>query len=90
MGCRMGVIITAVNVAFTVYAYLLIFRILLTWIKHNPYHPIIKFVYEITDPYLNLFRRFIPPFGMIDLSPIVAIIVLQVIQRLVNHFIYFF
>ncbi|MDD4169119.1 MAG: YggT family protein [Desulfotomaculaceae bacterium] len=86
----MGVIINAVNVAFTVYAYLLIFRILLTWIKHNPHHPIINFVYEITDPYLNLFRRFIPPFGMVDLSPIVALIVLHVIQWLVIQIVYVF
>lgn len=79
----MEVIITAVDVAFTVYSYLLIFRILLSWFKHNPYQPIIRFVYEITDPYLNLFRKLIPPFGMLDLSPIVALIVLQLLQMLV-------
>ncbi|MDD3653511.1 MAG: YggT family protein [Desulfotomaculaceae bacterium] len=84
----MSVITTAVDVAFTLYAYLIIFRIFLTWVRHNPLHPIIKFVYEITDPYLNLFRRFVPPIGMIDLSPIVALIVLQVIQRLVRYLIY--
>lgn len=79
----MGVIITAIDVAFTVYSYLLIFRILLSWIRHNPYQPIIRFVYEITDPYLNLFRRIIPPFGMLDLSPIVALFALEIIKWLI-------
>ncbi|OPX84680.1 MAG: YGGT family protein [Pelotomaculum sp. PtaB.Bin104] len=85
----MEVIITAVDVAFTVYSYLLIFRILLSWFKHNHYQPIIRFVYEITDPYLNIFRKLIPPFGMLDLSPIVALIVLQLLQMLVYRIIVF-
>lgn len=85
MGCDMGIIITAVNVAFQVYTTLLIIRILLSWIRHNPYQPIIRFIYEITEPYLGLFRRIVPPFGAMDLSPIVAFLVLDyIIRPLVN------
>lgn len=80
----MGIIITAVNVAFQVYTYLLIIRILLSWIRHNPYQPLIRFVYEVTDPYLGVFRRFIPPLGAVDFSPIAAFFVLQLLWKIVN------
>lgn len=85
----MGIIITAVNVAFEVYTYLLIIRILLSWIRHNPYQPIIRFIYEITEPYLSFFRRFIPPFGAVDFSPIVAFIVLQILRNVVLRLLVF-
>ncbi|MDD4335648.1 MAG: YggT family protein [Desulfotomaculaceae bacterium] len=76
-------IIRAVNVAFEVYAVLLLIRILLSWIRHNPYQPIIRFIYESTEPYLRIFRRIIPSFSQIDLSPIIAFFVLHIIQRII-------
>lgn len=81
----MGIIITAVNVAFQVYMYLLIIRILLSWVRHNPYQPVIRFIYEVTEPYLSIFRRFIPPFGVVDFSPIVAFFVWQILWSLANR-----
>ena len=77
----MDTVITAINVAIRVYAILLIVRILLSWIRHNPYQPVIKFIYEVSEPYLKLFRRIIPPIGMMDLSPIVALLVLDYVIR---------
>lgn len=77
----MSFIFTAVNVAFQVYTVLLIIRILLSWFPHNPYQPVIRFIYEITEPYLALFRRVIPPIGVVDLSPIAAFLVLDFIMR---------
>lgn len=76
-------IITLIDIAFQVYSWLLIIRIILSWVRHNPYQPIIKFIYEVTEPYLGLFRRIVPPMGMIDFSPIVALFVLQLIRQLV-------
>ena len=67
--------------------YVIIFaRILLSWIPRMPYYRwldvVIKFIYEVTDPYLNVFRRFMPAVrfggGAIDLSPMVAIIAVGV------------
>ncbi|OQA06620.1 MAG: YGGT family protein [Firmicutes bacterium ADurb.Bin373] len=69
--------------AFEVYAVLLLIRILLSWIRHNPYQPIIRFIYETTEPYLRIFRRIIPPFSQIDFSPIIAFFVLRIIQQIV-------
>jgi len=79
----MGILITAVDVAFQVYTWLLIARIVLSWVRHNPYQPIIRFIYEVTEPYLSFFRRFVPPLGMLDLSPIVAFFSLEILRWLV-------
>ena len=74
-----------------VYFILVAIRVLMSWFTRIPYYPwldaILNFVREVTDPYLNLFRRFIPLLrigpGAIDLSPIVAIIVLSIVRTLV-------
>jgi YggT family protein len=65
-----------------IYTFLVIIRCLLTWFPNvDFYSQPFRFVAEITDPYLNLFRSFIPPFGGIDLSPMVAIFALQFLQN---------
>lgn len=70
-----------INTLFEFYFILIILRIFLTWIPSIDWNQQpIKFVREITDAYLDIFRRFIPPAGMIDFSPIIAIIVLQILQ----------
>ncbi len=74
-----------------VYFALIFVRILLSWIPRIPYNPalraVIGFVTDVTDPYLNLFRRFLPPVrigpGALDLSPMVGIIVLMVVANIV-------
>lgn len=74
-----------VRTAFEVLNWLIIARILLSWVRIDPKNPMIRFVYEITEPLLAPFRRMIPPRpGMpIDWSPILAILVLQFIERAV-------
>jgi YggT family protein len=80
-----------VSALFLVYLILIFIRVLLSWVPRMPYNPYLRagvgFVEETTNPYLNLFRRFIPPLGgrglALDLSPIVAIIVLLVVQGVV-------
>src|SRR5918996_1868153 len=77
-----------VNALFLVYIILIFIRVLLSWIPRMPYnralHAVVEFVHQVTDPYLNIFRRFLPPLGgggmAIDISPILAIIVLLVAQ----------
>lgn len=69
---------------FYFYFLLIIVRIFLTWIPNiDWFQQPFKAVREVTDIYLNVFRRIIPPFGGLDFSPIIAIIVLQLIQVLV-------
>ncbi|MFZ5649771.1 MAG: YggT family protein [Bacillota bacterium] len=81
----MGLIITVIEVAFEVYMALMFVRILLSWVKHNPYQPVIKFIYEITEPVLGFFRRIIPPLGVVDLSPIAAFFVMGLVKNLIIY-----
>jgi len=63
------------------YYFALIARILLSWLPQLQENRIAEFLYRITEPYLAIFRRFIPPLGMIDLSPIVAFIAYDWLSR---------
>lgn len=80
-----------VNTLVYVYIVLIIVRIVMSFFPRIPYYRwldfVLTFVRDVTDPYLNLFRRFIPPVRMgpaaLDLTPMIAIILLSVVGRLV-------
>jgi YggT family protein len=86
-----GDVAAYVNALFTVYIILVFLRVLMSWIPSLPENAVVQavanFIRETTDPYLNLFRRFLPPVGgtgfALDLSPMVGIILLLVGQRIV-------
>jgi len=70
-----------------VYILLLFAYILTSWIR-LPYRPwlnrVQRFLYDVCDPYLRIFRRFIPPLGPLDLSPMVGVITLVVLERVLT------
>ena len=90
-----GDIADYVYALIVVYFVLILIRILLSWLPRVPYNRFldmaITFVQDVTDPYLNLFRRFIPPVRMgpasLDLTPMIAVFVLIVVGRLVANLI---
>ena len=68
----------------TLYLYVVIISALMTWIEPNPYNPIVRFIYSITEPVFDWFRNHLPViFGGIDFSPLIVIIGIQLIQRVV-------
>ncbi|MEM6502830.1 MAG: YggT family protein [Cyanobacteria bacterium P01_C01_bin.89] len=68
----------------SIYTVILIIRILLSWFPNiNWFDPPFSILTQLTDPYLNLFRSFIPPLGGLDLSPMAAILVLQLVSGLI-------
>jgi YggT family protein len=76
-----------VSALFIVYLILIFARIVLSFVPRMPYNRalrgVVGFIHEVTDPYLNLFRRVIPPIGPLDISPILAILVLNIVWTLV-------
>ena len=76
-----------VQVFVSVYTLLIFAYILTSWVR-LPYSlsPVQRFLYDVCEPYIRLFRRFIPPFGPLDLSPMVAVAVLWLIDRLIVAF----
>jgi len=82
-----------VNTLVLVYLVLIFIRIIMSWLPRIPYNrvldAVLNFVRDVTDPYLNLFRRFMPPVrmggGALDLSPIVATFLLIIVGSLVAN-----
>jgi YggT family protein len=80
-----------VDALFLVYIILIFVNVLSSWIPRMPYNRVLRgvldFVHQTTDPYLNLFRRVLPPIGgggfALDLSPIIGIIVLFIVRSVV-------
>ena len=56
-------------------------RILMSWIAPNSEGPLARIIYDVTEPILGPFRRVIPRIGMLDISPMVAIMVLQLVEQ---------
>lgn len=81
----MLVLIQMINVTFQVYTLMLFIRIISSWVPQMREYQWMRFITYYTDPYLNFFRRFVPPLGMFDLSPIVAFICLSFMQNILIH-----
>lgn len=83
----MDALITWVNSLFVVYTICILVRILMSWVTITPMRrwsmAVVEFFHDTTGWYLNFFRRLIPPVGPLDLSPIVALVVLEIVRRLV-------
>lgn len=73
-----------VNILFTLLELAILARVLLSWFRIDPYHPVVNFLYQITEPILRPLRNVIPPLGMIDISPIVAMLLIGVIRQIVQ------
>jgi YggT family protein len=78
---------TFVSVFVTIYSLVILLYIISSWLR-LPYSPwlnrIQRFLYDVSEPYLRLFRRLLPSFGPLDLSPMIGIIVLIVFGQLAN------
>lgn len=83
VGNLFGALAEVVNTLCVLYSWAIIIRVLLSWVSPDPFNPIVQFLDRATDPYLGLFRRAIPPIGPVDISPIAALLVLQVAQHFI-------
>jgi len=79
-------IANAIHIIFRAFTYLVFARVILSWIRVDPYHPfwgpILRFIYQATEPLLAPVRRLLPNMGGLDLSPIVVLIGLDLVRGL--------
>lgn len=80
-----------VNALFTILYILILANIILSWVRPDPYHPtfgpIIRFIYAVTEPLFAPIRRFLPPMGGLDFSPLIVLLLLRVVQGAVLNLI---
>ncbi|HEY3308995.1 MAG TPA: YggT family protein [Desulfuromonadaceae bacterium] len=76
-------IIELVDGLLTIYKYMLLANVIISWINADPYNPIVSFIYRVTNPLLRRIRRHMPDTGMLDFSPLVAFAIIYILQIVV-------
>jgi len=77
-------LINIINIAFQLYTYLIIARVILSWVKLNPYNQYIQLLYKVTEPVLEPFRNLFSSFNIgVDFSPILAIFALNFVKNII-------
>ena len=70
------------DLALSIYTWLIIGRALLSWVNPDPYNPIVRFLYNVTEPVLGWIRRRVPiVLGGLDLSPLLVLLAIMFLQR---------
>ena len=77
----MAVLITFLGLLLQILWFAILIRVILSWFPVDPSNPIIRILWEITEPVLAPFRRVIPRIGMFDLSPIAAFLVIGILAQ---------
>ncbi len=82
----MGIVINFFDLLFTLLSFAIIARALISWVPVDPYNPAVRFLDQITEPIIAPLRRVIPPIGgAIDITPIVALVLIQILQAIVHN-----
>ena len=82
LGNLLVALASVIGIVLNLYMWIIIARAVISWVNPDPYNPIVRFLYSITDPVLLAIRRRLPlSFGGIDFSPIVVILAIIFLQR---------
>lgn len=77
----MRIIVTFINLLYWAFWLLILARVILSFIQTNPYHPVRRIIYELTEPILAPIRRILPPTSGLDFSPLIALLLLELIRQ---------
>jgi YggT family protein len=66
-------LVSILDIVLTIYYWLVIVRVLISWVNPDPFNPIVQFVYRVTEPVLEPLRRLLPPMPL-DVSPVLAVL----------------
>jgi YggT family protein len=83
----MSLIISFITLLANILIILVVTKVMLSYFM-DPYHPVRQRVDQFVDPMLRPIQKFVPPFGMMDFSPVILILVIQVIKSLLINFLY--
>ena len=68
------------NIALTIYLWIVVIRAFISWVSPDPYNPVVQFLHKTTDPVLNPISRALPPMGGMDMSPLILILIIYFLQ----------
>ena len=75
IGNFLGALASVIDFVLSAYMWIIIGRAIISWINADPYNPIVRFLYDVTEPVLARIRRVVPPFGGgLDFSPMILIL----------------
>lgn len=81
LGNFVGAVAQVLDVILSIYMWLIIISALISWVNPDPYNPIVRFLYSVTEPVLSFVRRTLPlPRMGIDLSPLIVLLVIVFLQ----------
>ena len=72
-----------IDLVIDIYIIIVIIRVVLSWIPHNPHNSYIKLIHQITEPPLVWIRQWMPDLGGLDISPMILILGLMIAERIV-------
>ena len=72
-----------IQFAATAVLWMIILRAILSFLSPDPYNPVVQMLYRLSDPILKPFQKLIPPVGGLDLSPLFAVLALQLVRVLI-------
>lgn len=84
VGNFIGALAAVVSIVLQIYMWIMIARVVLSWVNPDPFNPIVRFIHNVTEPVLYPIRQKLPlNFGGLDLSPIVVFLLIVFLQRFV-------
>lgn len=73
----------ALDLALRIYIWVIIIGAIISWVNPDPYHPVVRTIWRLTEPVLRPIRKILPPIAGIDFSPVVAIFLIYLVQEFV-------
>ena len=81
IGNFLNALASVINIVLGAYVWIIIGRVIISWVNADPYNPIVRFLHAATDPLLNPIRRRLPVMGGLDLSPMLLILAIIFLQQ---------
>jgi YggT family protein len=80
----MSAIVEILIIFLELYSIIIFARVLISFVRVDPHHPVVQFLTAVTDPVLEPIKSILPQTGMIDFSPIVAFLIIMVLQMILR------
>jgi YggT family protein len=82
LGNFLGAIAEVLNIVLTIYMWIVIISALISWVNPDPYNPIVRFLFSVTEPVFATVRRVLPfPYMGIDFSPLIVLLAIIFFQQ---------